>query len=237
MSATLALVATALETAAGASTSANPNEPGYWKRIAAAVESLAGATTSANDVPSGYMLRAALALESIASTSGTEENANYSGLLKRIVDALEVQSGAVEVGSLEHRLLLGAQNATFGGGEPVSLWPQPEFDSGDGITPNGWTIAGGEANSNAQLGYLTAPAVEELVPGTYRAYGNISNNPSEGRLSIIVAGTGTTFMPAAAPTSFERDIVVAVVADQLIRIRDPDEAGIILPNFDVIRIA
>lgn len=114
MSAALASIADDLETAASATTVGNANEPGYWSRIAAASESLAGATTSANATTSGYMLRAALALESIAGTSGAEENPNENGYMKRIVDALEVQAGAVEVGSLEHRLVLAAQNATFG---------------------------------------------------------------------------------------------------------------------------
>lgn len=235
MSATLALVATALETAAGASTSTNPNEPGYWKRIASAVEALAGATTSANDVPSGYMLRSALALESIAGTSGTEENSNYSGLLKRIVDALEVQSGAVEVGSLEHRLLLGAQNATFGGGEPVSLWPQPEFDSAVGLTLNGWTVAGGEANSNSQTGFLTATAVEEITPGTYRVFGDETGNiVGDGQLVISVAGTSAPSPIGAGP--FDSEFEIVSVLNQLIRLRDADEAGITLASFNVTRV-
>lgn len=113
MSATLAIVATALETAAGSSTSANPNEPGYWKRIAVAAETLAGTTSTANDNQAGRMKRAAVALESIAGTSGAEENASEAGYKKRIVEALEVQAGAIEVGSFDFRMMLGAQNASF----------------------------------------------------------------------------------------------------------------------------
>src|SRR5687768_6355541 len=99
----LASIRASLETAAGASTSANGNELGEWKRIAAASEALAGASTSANETLSGFMLRSAIALEAIAGTSGAEENAGYYGYLKRIVDALEVQSGVVGTTSLEQR--------------------------------------------------------------------------------------------------------------------------------------
>lgn len=129
MSATLAAIATSLETHAGASTSANANESGYWKRIAAAAEALAGASTTANAHVIGYMKRAAVALESIAGTGGAEENANESGYKKRIVDALEVQAGAVTVGSLDSRMMVAAENAGFG----EEVWPQPEFDASVGL--------------------------------------------------------------------------------------------------------
>jgi hypothetical protein len=101
----LEAIADALETAAGGTTSANPNAIGRWKRIAAAVETLAGASTT--------MKRTAVALESIAGTDGTAENLNEAGYKKRIVDAFEVQSGSVETGSIDHRMVLGAQNASF----------------------------------------------------------------------------------------------------------------------------
>jgi hypothetical protein len=109
----LEAIADALETAAGGTTSANPNAIGRWKRIAAAAETLAGASTTANPNLMGFMKRTAVALESIAGTSGAEENPNERGYMKRIVDALEVQSGSVETGSIDHRMVLGAQNASF----------------------------------------------------------------------------------------------------------------------------
>lgn len=121
MSATLASIAEDLETASGASTSANVSESGYWLRIATAAETLAGAVTTANSTLFGYMKRTAVALESIAGTSGAEENANEAGYKKRIVDALEVQAGAVTVGSLDYRMKLGAQNAVFE--EATATWP------------------------------------------------------------------------------------------------------------------
>lgn len=144
MSATLASVAMSLETAAGASTSANTNEAGYWKRIAASAESLAGTSSVANDNIAGYQLRTAIALESIAGTSGAEENANESGYLKRIVDALEVQSGAVETGSLLHRLLLGAENAEFSEELPV-------IQNGTFTGSDNWTDTNGGGTATLTL--------------------------------------------------------------------------------------
>lgn len=91
----------------------NDNYLGRWARFAAAVEQEAGAVTEANQDLDGYMLRAAVALESIAGTSGAEENDNRAGLLKRIVDALEVQAGGATEGSLGQRLATAAVNATF----------------------------------------------------------------------------------------------------------------------------
>lgn len=91
----------------------NDNESGLWRRFALAAEEAAGASTSANETLTGYMLRTALALESVAGTTGAEENVSHQGLLKRIVDALEVQAGAVTTGSLEGRLVVAAANATF----------------------------------------------------------------------------------------------------------------------------
>lgn len=149
----LEAVAVALETAAGATTSANPTEAGRWKRIAAAAETLAGASTSANDTLYGYISRAAIALESIAGTSGAEENRSQAGYYKRIVDALEVQSGAVEEGSLARRMVLGAQNAVFTSlGDEI--WPQPAFDSDVGLT------FGGTAPPVVAAGKLSFQATE-----------------------------------------------------------------------------
>lgn len=142
----LASTATSLETAAGASTSANANIPGYWKRIAAASEALAGASTNASATLEGYMLRSAVALESIAGTSGAEENANRTGLLKRVVDALEVQAGAVTVGSLGGRLAIAAAAATFGPNLGPELVGENEFNAS-----TGWTLAGNASISGGQL--------------------------------------------------------------------------------------
>lgn len=109
----LSETATALETTAGASTTANATEAGYWERIRAALETLAGTTSSAADGVAGDMLRAAVAAEAVAGTSGAEENDNKQGKLKRLVDALEVQAGAVTTGSLWDRLRVAAGAAAF----------------------------------------------------------------------------------------------------------------------------
>jgi hypothetical protein len=203
MSATLAAVATALETAAGAGTSANPNEAGYYKRIAAAAESLAGASTTANENPMGYMKRAAVALESIAGTSGAEENTNESGYKKRIVDALEVQAGAVEVGSLDRRMLLGAQNAEFGS-EPTQFIQDSNVETGVpwvASTPSGTATAtvttdapgklafvGGSANSTAFI----IQTLTGIVSGeSYLFEAGIADYGAAGSAVAISVGGGT----------------------------------------------
>ncbi|MGA9220389.1 MAG: hypothetical protein WBZ57_04235, partial [Pseudomonas graminis] len=110
----LSATAASLETTAGASTTANATPAGYWERIRAALETLAGAASSAADGVAGDMLRAAVAAEVVAGTSGAEENDNKQGKLKRLVDALEVQAGAVTTGSLWDRLRIAAGAAVFG---------------------------------------------------------------------------------------------------------------------------
>lgn len=97
----------------------NLNETGLWLRFALAAEQLAGASSSANANVLGYMLRSAVALESIAGTNGTAENISYEGYLKRIVDALEVQAGAVTAGSLAGRLVVAANAAAYGAPSPT----------------------------------------------------------------------------------------------------------------------
>lgn len=174
MSTALASVAADLETAAGATTSTNPNPPGYWSRIAAALEVLADATTSANATTSGYMLRAALALESIAGTDGNEENASYSGYLKRIVDALEVQAGTVEVGSLEHRMVLAAASAEFGPPE-LPVIANGTFDDG-----SDWTLVQG--------GGAASIAITEGALVFTSGSGGLSCTATQ-TLSNVVAGT------------------------------------------------
>lgn len=107
----------------------NDNLPGLWRRFALAAEEAAGASTTANETTTGYMLRSALALESIAGTSGAEENVSYEGLLKRIVDALEVQAGGATTGSLEGRLVVAADNAEFWSPAMFPVWLDPSDTS------------------------------------------------------------------------------------------------------------
>lgn len=92
----------------------NATFAGRWLQVALAAEQLAGVSTSANSNINGYMLRAAVALETIAGTTGAEENRTRSGLLKRIVDALEVQAGQVYTGSPGYRFRVAAGAALYG---------------------------------------------------------------------------------------------------------------------------
>jgi hypothetical protein len=102
----------------------NDNEEGLWHKIALTAEELAGVSNTANGNIHGFMLRTALALETISGTSGAEENLNQAGLLKRIVDALEAETG-VGTGSLEHRFAVAAAAYAGGGGglEPTLSAP------------------------------------------------------------------------------------------------------------------
>lgn len=215
LSSSLEAVATALETAAGATTSANPNESGRWKRIAAAAETLADATTTANATLFGYMKRAAVALESIAGTDGTAENTNYYGYLKRIVDALEVQ-GEVGVGSWEHRLVLGAEGAVFE--ETVASWPAligaEMMVNGDCSSATGWAFnAGGSiAVGKMQLVAYSDVAENDGITGTvidgatYRSAFTIDTVSLGSIRWEFGNGLGTS---RTAPGAYTEDIVAA----------------------------
>lgn len=104
--------ATSLLTKAGLSAAFNDTRAGLWGDIARSVEQLAGTTSTANSTIDGYMTRAAVALEGKFGGSGAEESGNRAGLLKRIVDAFELNAG-VGTGSYGNRLAAGAAGAEF----------------------------------------------------------------------------------------------------------------------------
>jgi hypothetical protein len=173
----LAQVATALETAAGVSTSANATKSGYWKRIAAAAESLAGPITAANENIAGYQLRTAIALEILEGGSGAEENLNESGYVKRITDALELSTG-VTAGSTFSRLVTAA-NAYV----PPALWtptnlataPALSLDARSGVTRVAGAVSAWlDQSANA---YSFAQAVEANKP-IYSATGFNGTHPA-----------------------------------------------------------
>jgi hypothetical protein len=227
MSAALALVAASLEMAAGSSTSANPNVSGYWKRIAAAAESLAGASTSANEHAIGYMKRTAVALESIAGTGGAEENQNESGYLKRIVDALEVQAGAVMVGSLWHRLLLSAQNATFSSFDPdLEYSPDPSFDNAAAWTRVRCVVSGGGLQFTGMANpFCVATSAATIEPGTYLATGIIDSVTLAIYLNF--GGFGNVTL-GVSPGPFSVEIILPSVVNQFLRFAtDSGQAGVL----------
>ena len=109
----LAAVATALDgKTSDHSSLGTGTEEGYWRRIAKALEDGAGVSNTRNESISGYMERAALAAEATWGGSGAEENSSYAGLLKRIVDAMELQAG-VTSGSMSGRMAIAAPLATW----------------------------------------------------------------------------------------------------------------------------
>lgn len=193
-------VADALETAAGATTEANPNEPGRWKRIAAASEALAGAGTSANENTLGYMKRTAVALETISGTSGAEENTTHEGYLKRIVDALEVQAGAATEGSWAGRAVIAAANATFGG---TPVWV-PEGAVGFIDIPNerAWTEADGELTlAEVLAGYNAADITVDglLIDLTHSSNTRLLEGTT---MSGLIASLDTSFVLECTPGAF-----------------------------------
>ena len=154
---------TSLETAAGATTSANDSPAGRWKRIAAAAEALAGETSSANSTLEGYRLRTAVALEVLSGTDGTEENRNETGMLKRIVDALDALNGTTVAGSLEYRIATAAdtaeQEGNFGFEEPETTALLARFS----VQPN----ATRKGHINDLIAGLKADGVWELLDALY----------------------------------------------------------------------
>lgn len=213
MSATLASIATDLETAAGASTSANPNESGYWKRIAAATEVLAGASTTANDNPQGYRLRAAVALESIAGTSGAEENANESGYKKRIVDALEVQAGAITAGSLDYRMMIAAAAAEFGDDFDGGLVLNGGFSNGDN-----WTLAG--ANLSIADGVLVRAGGAGTATASQTAAAEITGDTIyQATFDVVTRSSGTATISIGGANGTARSSVGTFV--QFIKTAEP----------------
>ena len=96
-----------------------PGYPGWWARIATALETLAAVSTTANATLSGYLARAAAALESLAASSITA-NANNEGYLLRIATAAEVKAGiGVGTGDYISRFLAAATTGLTAGGGPT----------------------------------------------------------------------------------------------------------------------
>ena len=109
--ATLAAIADAFESDAGASTSANSTPAGYWKRISAAAETMAGAASSANASELGYMLRSAVAVDIRCGTDGsTTFNHGEEGYVARMVSAFETFDNTTYIGSRFYRLLQAITN-------------------------------------------------------------------------------------------------------------------------------
>lgn len=126
----LKAIADALEAKAGASTTANQTETGFWKRIAIALETLTGTSSAANDNINGYMRRAALAIESYAGISSSGKPEHHEAYLARIATAFETKNGSSYLGSVENRLVQGSSNLSTAF-TPASLSPAVWYDPSD----------------------------------------------------------------------------------------------------------
>ena len=185
----LAEIATAFETLAGGSTSGNASEAGYWKRIADALETEIGSTSTANATFPGYLLRAAVALEGHAGTSGAEENANEAGYLKRIVDALETDTG-VTTGSLIKRLHAAA--TVWTGAVPATTW-NPADKSSQIVLSNGDLTA---TNNGATYTFHSVRATQSRTSGV-RTYVVTAGARSGGPIGLVGFANGTQVLAAA----------------------------------------
>lgn len=229
-SSTLAQTADALEDAAGATVSANATEPGYWLRIRSAAEALASATTSANDNIAGNMLRTAVALESLSETSGAEENANYSGRLKRTVDALEELAGEVTAGSLGHRLLIGAQNAVFSSGPSIDADTTMETDTGWTYTSGGGTasmsissgtmngVGGSAANGTFYQAAMSGVAESDVIRLSYAITAVVTQGPR------FILGGGSLAQGGSTVGNHTTDVTCGAT-DTILTILPPTFAG------------
>jgi hypothetical protein len=176
----LALIATEFESDAGASTTANPSEAGYWKRIALAAEEIAGASTSANETLMGYMKRAAVAVDDFCGTDGSATyNPTKAGYYARMVVALEAFNVDTYEGSLEYQLYL-AIVAFVGGGAPFAWDFSHDYTSS---LPAGATYArtgdGTRVNSSGVIEVIAA------------------NNPRHGYDPVTLAARGLLIEKAA----------------------------------------
>lgn len=132
--------------------------------------------------------------------------------------------------------------ATQGGGAPVpevlgnELFAQPDFDASTNLTLNGWAVAGGEANSQEGLGYLTATALETLDTGNYRWVAEVAAGSNVNALPVLyVAGDNTVAIPASVGVH-TGILTVSSVTLQTIRIRDTAEVSFILTAFSLKKI-
>jgi hypothetical protein len=105
----------------------------------------------------------------------------------------------------------------------------------DRLNLNGWSVGGGLANSNAGTGFLTATALDTLVPGTYRiAYTVVSNGGGD---CVLVVGQGVLpdVLGPWEPGSHAFDWICTSAPTQLIRFKDVDGVGIVLSALSVKR--
>lgn len=125
----------------------NDTEDGLWRKIALALEERRGASSSANDTMLGWMTRAAVAAEAQWGGSGAEESGSYAGLLKRIVDAMELDAGVTD-GSLAGRLVVAA-GLVLTAPTITSANPSATVTQGAVVT---WTLTGDEAATFTAIG-------------------------------------------------------------------------------------
>lgn len=198
----LTAMANSLESKASITTPANPGEAGNWRRIAAAAEALSGTSSTANPNVAGYMLRTAKALEASAGTSGAEESATYDGLLKRIVDALEVKAGAVTTGSLYQRATVGSANAVFsftpaslfGAGDQGAWFDASTMSTSVDAAIAQWNDSSGKANHITQATGANQPLRKSAAEGFFALFDGANDKLVSTDTDLFITGNLTIVM-------------------------------------------
>lgn len=114
----------------------------------------------------------------------------------------------------------------------AELWPQPTFDGTDGLTLNGWIIAGGAADSNAQDGIMVGTPTSPLEPGDYDyEFTGISGNDQ----LLLFVGTAGNLVSISDNGTVTGTISVADASDQYIGLKDQNAAGVIIEGFSLQR--
>lgn len=161
----LAVIATNLETQAGASTVTSRGLPGYWKRIAAAAEAIAGSSSSANSQPSGYQRRTAVAFEALAGTSPAGSNPTSAGYERRIALAMEALTGQSGTGTWLNRIFQLSDDDLTPASAPPADWRMPASAATlDGVSNASLLSAQATAGAKSRPGVaLTATASTIII--------------------------------------------------------------------------
>jgi hypothetical protein len=116
------------------------------------------------------------------------------------------------------------------------LHQQPTFDASTNMTLNGWSIAGGQANSNGGTGFLSCTATATLDTGDYRYSLDVASVGGQCQPQLLIAATNAGLAVIAGAGVVTGRFTVSSVTDQIIRIRETDEVGIVLNGLSVKKV-
>jgi hypothetical protein len=197
----LKAMADALATKAGLALTVAGSEAGQWARVVAAAEALSATTSSANPNVAGLMLRTAKALETLSGTTGAEETSTYDGLMKRIVDALEVKASAVTPGSLYGRAVVAAANAVFfspatlfGAGDQGAWFDASTMSTAVDAGIAQWDDSSGKANHITQATGAIQPLRKSAAEGFFALFDGVNDKLVSTDTDLFITGNLTIVM-------------------------------------------